>query len=76
MQGMHQSAVTFSVKFCVKRLNSIICVLQLEYPLSIADSMICAGERGKDSCQVSWSISSPLLAACFVLGRAARTAAR
>merc|ERR1711942_206242 len=24
---------------------------KLEYPFSIADSMICAGERGKDSCQ-------------------------
>ena len=24
----------------------------LEYPLSIAESMLCAGERGKDSCQV------------------------
>ena len=23
----------------------------MEYPFSIADSMICAGERGKDSCQ-------------------------
>ena len=24
---------------------------KLEYPFSIAESMICAGERGKDSCQ-------------------------
>jgi len=24
---------------------------RLEYPFSIADSMLCAGERGKDSCQ-------------------------
>ena len=24
---------------------------KLEYPFSIADSMICAGETGKDSCQ-------------------------
>merc|ERR1712200_11340 len=24
---------------------------RLEYPFSIADSMICAGETGKDSCQ-------------------------
>ena len=24
---------------------------KLEYPFSIADSMLCAGERGKDSCQ-------------------------
>ena len=24
---------------------------RIEYPFSIADSMLCAGERGKDSCQ-------------------------
>ena len=26
---------------------------KLEYPFAIAESMICAGEPGKDSCQVS-----------------------
>merc|ERR1719348_557690 len=30
-------------------VSDAIC--RIEYPLSIADSMICAGEHGKDSCQ-------------------------
>ena len=45
------------IQNCLILINSIFFspVCDIEYLFySIKDSMICAGESGKDSCQVSW----------------------